>query len=136
MSVYSNFGSNNQYKLDKERKAREKFKPLKDNIFIVLGIMALSILLSFLSFIFVYWFLSIINIHYALKSLIACVIVCLSLLLITPDTDLKKRIRGTSRPFVLIATLISLIIGFNNYGAGILDDHFRVPKAHIMPLIQ
>lgn len=130
MSMYSNFGSDKDYKLDKERKAREKFKPIKNNISIVLSIIMLSSLLGFLSFIFVYWCLSVANIHYALKSLIACVIACSSLLLITPSTDFKKRVREASRPIVFIATLMSLVIGVDKYGAGPLDKYIKRPRSN------
>lgn len=128
MSTYSNFENDKDYKREKERRAREKFKPIKNNIFIVSGIMALSFLLGFLSFIFVYWCLSVIDIHYALKSLIAFLAAYFSLLLITPDTDFKKRLREASRPFVFMVTFLSLIMGFNKYGAGPLDKYLKEPK--------
>ena len=131
MSIYSNFGDNEKYRAYKARKIREKFKPIKNNIFIVLGIMLLSALLGFLSFIFIYWCLSIINMHYAFKSLIAFIIAYSLLFLITPDTDFKTRIRGASRSFVFMATLLCLLIGFRDYGAGVLDDYIRSPKANI-----
>lgn len=131
MSIYNNFDNNKKYELDIEKKFREKFRPIKNNFFIISGLMITSAILGFSVFVFIYWCLSIIDIHYALKSLISCLLACCLLSLINPDMDIKVRIRGASRPYVLMATLISLMIGFKDYGAGVIDDYIRVPKANI-----
>lgn len=131
MSTYSNFENDDVYRQEKARKAQKKFKPIKNNFFVVFGLIFFSALLGFLSFSFIYWCLLSINIHYTLKSLMACIFACFLLLLITPDTDFKTKVRKTSRRFVFVAAIISVLIGFEDYGSMILNNYLSSPRTNI-----
>lgn len=125
MSKYSNFGSDSYYKTEQERKAREKFKPIKNTVAVVLAIFFFSLFLAFSTFVFFYWCFSVFSIHYAIKSLLAFLAAYFLLFLINPNTDLKSRVRNASRPGLAMALFASLLFGVAKYGAGPLDKYIK-----------
>ena len=125
MSVYSNFKHTKKYGYSRVNKI---FLPVHNNLVLAAGVFITAVLISALSFIFLYWCLSLFNINYAIKTLIVFVISNALVFLIDLSNEFKRRLRKASRPLLILCLLISLIIGFGKYGGGKFDKYLRDPN--------
>lgn len=126
MSTYSNLKinkSNNAYQVG----SHKFFPQIDNNIIFGLKIFVFAIAMNAAVFTFLYWCLSPINLHYAVKTLIVFVVANLLVNLIDLSNEFKKRLKGASRPLLIICLMVSLAIGFGKYGAGKLDPFLKDP---------